>query len=250
MFDMNQLECHVNSVSTNSENMGAGGETKLGMSIYVEFLGTNELLDKFDTKLRPALYEKAANDAQEDLTNHLPALKFKLSKPLCWPYVGSGYTAGIQTVLDLAEAINLEDCKVDKFQFAVQDEGRVGYKLRLYVHPTLEQVGPLCALEKHDIKLTLTPPKISEQQPPAESEEPSAQGDLLDTAPPETGDDVLYPRAVAALRATGNPTASALQAELKIGFNHAAQLLSRMFDDGIIAKNDDGEYFVVAEAAA
>lgn len=249
MFEMNSVAVRCTSVSTNSENQGNSGETKLGMSIYVEFLASNEELDKFDAALRPAFYKAAANGQQEDLTGHLPLPKFKLAKPICWPYVGAGYGATIHPEFDVNEPFEIEDVKVDKFQFAINDEGIVGYKFRLYFHPHLDDVGPLCALERHEIKLTLTPPAVS--QSVQEPEEQSPQDELFgDNGESSAETDVLYKRACAAVIATGNPTASALQTELKIGFNHAAQLLAQMEADGVIFKDDDSGEWVVNESNA
>ena len=250
MYSIDRTECRATSVSTNSENQGNSGETKLGLSIYVEYRASNEELDKFDSKLRPALYEGAANDAQQDFTGHLPNPKFKLAKPICWPYVGSGYSAVIHPQFDINDEIQIDDVKLDKFQFTIEDEGIVVIKHRIYLHPTLEQVGPLCALEKHDLILSLIPPKVQPRSD--EPGEESPQQDLL--ASNDEADkpvDVLYDKAVAAVRATANPTPSALQTELKISFNEAAVYLSRMADEGVIEKDEaTGECLVVESDAA
>lgn len=242
MFELSQTVCKCTSVSTNAENMGNSGETKLGMSIYVEFLASNEMLDKFDPKLRPALYERAANDSQEDLTGHLPTPKFKLAKPIAWPYIGAGYGVAIHPEFEINEPFDIEDVKVDKIQFTIQDEGVCSYKMRLYLHPDLEQVGPLCALEKHEIKLTLVPPKVSETAPQQEEESP--QRDMLSDEP-EKPQSALYTRAAAAVRATNNPTVSALQTEFKISLNEALELLMELEENGVIEK--DGDEYVLCE---
>lgn len=273
MFELQRTEVKCTSTSTNSENMGGGDETRLGISLYIEFQGSNEYLDQFDPKLRPALYERAGDDAQEDLTGHLPALKFKLDKPLHWPYIGQGYTAVIHPEFDVNEELQLKDCKLDKFQFALHGDGVVGYKFRVYANPNLDDVGPLCALEKHTLQLSLIPPSVAPvDERVDEQAEPSPQADLLDApaqeAAPAVEDkprkakakpvlltdeereiDVLYPRALAAVRATGNPSANALQLELKTTFNHALRLLARMADEGVIVERA-GEYVLAEEAEA
>ena len=253
MLNLEKIECECTSASTNAENMGGGDDTRLGMSMYVTFLASNELLDKLDSKLRPALYERAANDSQEDLTGHLPQPKFKGLESIKWPYVGEGYQAIIHAALDANEDRVIEDCKVDKILFSPKADGAVAFKLRLYFHPGLDEVGPLAALEKHHITLSLEPPAVN-QVDAVEPEEESPQQDLLaqnDESPTAEHDaevDVLYPRAVAAVRSTGNPTLSAIQTELKIGPNHAALLLARMESEGVIEQDEEsGEYIVVAE---
>ncbi len=254
MFALEKVEVKCTSASTNSENQGQSEDTRLGLSLYVEYQGSNEFLDMFDAKLRPALYERAANDSQEDLTGHLPTPKFKLEKPIAWPLVCLGYTAIIHPEFSVNDEIEIEDCKVDKFHFTMQNDGVVGFKFRIYLHPDLDIVGPLAALEKHELQLSLIPPKVV---PSAESEtvdEESPQRDMLDeeddSDPMQREVDVLYPRAVAAVRATGNPSATALQLELKTDFNHAALLLSRMFDEGVIENDPEtGEYVVCEEQA-
>lgn len=250
MFEVSEVDCRVTSVSTNPENMGNSDETKLGMSIYVEYLASNDELDKFDPELRPALY-KPAISGQEDLTGHLPSPRFKFDKPLCWPLKSPGYRAVVPADLDFSEEMVLQDVQVDKFQFSIQDEGRVGIKFRMYLHPNTEQVGPLCELQKHDITLSLIAPKVSETGgAPAEE---SPQGDLLADddekapAPQKPGKvDVLYDAAVARVLAGCEP--SALHIELKLGPVEAAEYLLRMEADGVIAKEGD-EYFVVVQTA-
>jgi DNA translocase FtsK/SpoIIIE-like protein len=250
MFSLEEVVCKCTSASTNSENQG-DEETRLGMSLYFEFQGSNEFLDRFDPKLRPSLYEGAANDAQQDFTGHLPKRKFALASPLEWPYVGLGYSATIHADLEFSDAIEIEDCKVDKFKFTINDEGATGFKFRVYFHPDLDLVGPLCALEKHELTLSLTPPDV-QPVPESQKAEESPQGDLLaDDIDGSAETLAIYNKAIAVVRATGNPTTSALQTELKISFNDAAVILSRLLDDGVIEKGDrDGEYVVVESAAA
>lgn len=252
MFELEKMQVKCTSASTNSENMGKSDNTRLGMSMYFEFQGSNELLNMFDTRLRTAMYERAADDQQDDITGHLPALKFKgIKEPLKWPYIGSGYKGVVHAELEFSETLEMEDCKLDNFTLMFRDDAVVGYKLRAYFHPKLEEVGKFAAMEKHEVTLSLTPPKASESSASQPAEE-SPQGDMLNDAPlPQDEVEILYPRAVAAVRATGNPTTSALKAELGIEFNQAAVMLSRMADEGVIAKGDDGEYHIVeAEDAA
>lgn len=250
MYELERTEIRATSVSTNSENMGESGETRLGLSIYIEYRASNEALDDFDPKLRPALYESAANDAQQDFTGHLPNPKFKFAKPICWPYVGAGYTAIIHPQFDVNDEIEIDDVKIDKFQFTIEDEGVVVIKHRLYFHPTLEQVGPLCSLEKHDLTLSLIAPKIAPRAE-ADDEEESPQQDMLDSAndePKSAETDVLYRKAVAVVRATKNPDSQALMTELRCSINDAARMLQRMIDDGVI-RLEGNSYVVVEEAA-
>ncbi len=99
--------------------------------------------------------------------------------------------------------------------------------------------------------MTLTPPSVvdaPEEEYTAQEESP--QADLLDAASSEDAQfDILYDRAVAAVRTTENPTASGLQLELRIEFNHAALLLARMEDEGVIENDQEtGEYVVAVES--
>lgn len=164
MFELEKMLVRCTSASTNSENKGKSDDTRLGMSMYFEFQGSNELLDKFDNRLRSALYTRASNDQQEDMMGHLPDLKFKGLKPLDWPYLGSGYGVVIHPDLAFSETIELEECKLDKFQFTFRDEGVTGFRFRIYFHPELGDVGKLAALEKHEVTITLTAPTASEEQ--------------------------------------------------------------------------------------
>jgi len=164
MFELDQQEVRCTSASTNSENKGKSEDTRLGMSLYFEFTGPNDLLDKLDPKLRPALYTRAAEGKQEDMTEHMPDLKFEKFPPLAWPYLGSGYEATIHSELEFSQTFELDDCKVDKITLTPRDGGVCGYKFRIYFHPELGDVGKLAAMEKHAVTLTLMPPGIGEEQ--------------------------------------------------------------------------------------
>lgn len=164
MFELSAQEVRCTSASTNSENKGKSDDTRLGMSLYFEFNGPNDLLDKINPKLRLALYEAASDGKQKDMTGHTPSLKFEKFPALAWPYFGSGYEATIHADLEFSQSFELEDCKVDKFTLTPKDGGVVGYKFRVYFHPGLDDVGKLAAMEKHNVTLTLTPPAAGEVQ--------------------------------------------------------------------------------------
>jgi hypothetical protein len=163
MFELDSAEVKCISASTNAENKGKSEDTRLGMSLYFEFLATNDFLDKFDPKLRQALYNKAAGGKQEDLTGHTPERKFPITK-IEWPYTGDGYEATIHAELNFGKELELQECKVDKFTFTFRDGAAVGYKFRIYCHPELDDVGKLAAMEKHTVRLTLTPPAVGEEK--------------------------------------------------------------------------------------
>lgn len=258
MFEPSKIEVRCVSASTNSENQGQSEDTRLGMSMYFEFQAANEMLDKFDPRLRTALYEPAIS-GQTDLTGHLPKLKFSFEKPLCWPYVGLGYNAVIHPEFDVNDEFEIEDCKIDKFQFSLKEDGVVGIKFRVYFHPDLDAVGPLCALEKHTVTLSLTPPDVVpvDDEPDA-SPQDELFGEALDVelvhevpdddAPidPEA-DDPTYREAVQLVLAQKAPRADHLRRRLKITLSLAEEYLDRMEQEGIVSAADHSGQRVVVE---
>lgn len=263
MFEPSKIEVRCVSASTNSENQGQSEDTRLGMSMYFEFQAANEMLDKFDPRLRTALYEPAIS-GQTDLTGHLPKLKFSFEKPLCWPYVGLGYNAVIHPEFDVNDGFEIEDCKVDKFQFSLKEDGVVGIKFRIYFHPDLDAVGPLCALEKHTVTLSLFAPEVA---PVPEHDEPEPQAEMfsgdeaecddqageIDKDAAQAGlaaladDDTTYAEAVMLVQAQKAPRADYIRRKLKITASLAEEYLQRMEDEGIVTAADHSGQRTVIE---
>ncbi|WP_027858452.1 DNA translocase FtsK [Marinobacterium jannaschii] len=77
----------------------------------------------------------------------------------------------------------------------------------------------------------------ADEYEPSEGDKPTAeddQPDLLDSA-----SDPLYDEAVAFVRESGKTSISALQRDLKIGYNRAARLIDMMEQVGIVGPRDD-----------
>lgn len=79
--------------------------------------------------------------------------------------------------------------------------------------------------------------------------EPKAAAPLT-TSPVETSEgDPFYPQAVAFVKSSGRVTISAIQREMRIGYNHAARIMERMESEGVVTPaNQSGVSSLVSVA--
>lgn len=236
--------------SVNLRNELHGDEHVGAVDIGITMSVPNTLLDMFNADLVGTFY-RGPSSGQIEIDGRLPDLKFPdLAMPVKWGYVGAGYDVELGYGMNEDKQLNFIKCQVDKFKFDMKEGGQVDIALRIIAHPKAEDVGELYELLGDEVDLTLVPPRpVTETEPQQEElldttdkAEPKPKGKKEKAEPV----DALYKKAVAVVRATGNPDANALQLELKTDFNHAATMLARMLDEGVIAQQEGGEY-VVAE---
>ena len=89
----------------------------------------------------------------------------------------------------------------------------------------------------HAIEGGQMPESTSEGTAKAEAEPQAEAGEspTLETAQAVSGDDDSYAEALRIVTQTGRPSISYLQRRLKVGYNHAADLMERMESAGIVS---------------
>lgn len=255
MFQCTKQNSTITSVNLRNELHGDEqvGAVDIGITMAVP----NTMLEMFDPNLVSTFYRGAVS-GQAELDGRLPDLKFAdLAMPVKWGYVGSGYEIALDYGMNDDRQLMFIKCQVDKFKFDMKEGGQVDIALRIIAHPKAEDVGELYELLGDEVNLTLVPPRpVNETEPqqeelldsePAPEPKPKGKKGKAEAAAPSV--DALYAKAVAVVRATGNADANALKLELKTDYNHAATMLSRMLDEGVIEQDDAGQYVVVDDHA-
>lgn len=140
-----------------------GDENVPAVSLGLSITGPNTLLDLFNQTLRHALY-KAAEDAGDNLpgieaptpllrTRGLEKIKLKVGEMV-------GYRLHIEHGIDDDSAIDLHDCKVDKWTLEPFDGGSIELALRVGTSDIDETwAGRLAMKLGQEVQITLTPPE-------------------------------------------------------------------------------------------
>jgi hypothetical protein len=253
MFQCQKQLSTITSVNLRNELHGDEhvGAVDIGITMSVP----NSMLEMFNPDLVSTFYRGPVS-GQIEIDGRLPDLKFAdLAMPMKWSYVGAGYEVALDYGMNEDKQLTFIKCQVDKFKFDMKPGGQVDLSLRIIAHPKAEDVGELYELLGDEVDLTLIPPQPGTETDPQQTDlldgdeateaaaEPKAKGKKGKADAPV---DALYKKAVAVVRATQNPDANAIALELKTDFNHAATLLARMLDEGVIEQDDAGQY-VVAE---
>lgn len=159
MFQLDKQQVKLIKVSTPMENHGK--ELKLACVLTIEATVPNTHLSTFAPGLRDALYRMADKSDDSDLVadpEQPTVLRFPKMSPFDWEWEGAGYTAIVDYGLGGESDIQLVDAKVNSFSIAPMEGGSVVVKYNVLAHPEEVDVGKLCAKQKQNIDLTLTPP--------------------------------------------------------------------------------------------
>jgi hypothetical protein len=164
-----------------------GDENVPAVSLGLAITGPNTLLDLFSDSLRHALY-KAADDAGDNLpgidaptpllrTRGLERIKLKAHDMV-------GYRVSIAHGIDDNSAIDLHDCKVDKWSLEPFEGGSVCLSFRVGTSDVDEAYfGALSMMQQQEVELTIRPPEpkpdaIDGTQAAFDADHPEA-GDLF-----------------------------------------------------------------------
>jgi hypothetical protein len=160
MFELEKQQVKLVKVSTPMENHGK--DYKLACVLTIEATVPNKHLMNFAPGLRDALYRMAdqSNDDGDLLADpeQPTVLRFPKMSPFDWEWEGTGYTAVVDYGLGGESDIVLGDAEVGSFSITPMEGGSVVVKCNISAHPEEEHVGKLCAKQKQNIDLTLTPP--------------------------------------------------------------------------------------------
>lgn len=160
MFQITEMtEAHVASVTNRQETHG---EDKCpAVSIGLELICANTILDQIDPKLRPSLY--MANEAQEQLPGiepSTPVLRCNSIEQVTLPTKHEGWTLQVDDGIDDTTPMTFAAVKVDKLRVEPHQGGSVTLRLRCGTSDIdAERLGKLGMHNGQSIWITLTAPE-------------------------------------------------------------------------------------------
>jgi hypothetical protein len=181
MFEVTKEDLLLKNVTLRTENHG--DEKVPAASLKLEYEGQNSILNQFDAKLLPSLYEakdkEQAELIQDDL---LPDLKFNHIKPLAWDDEYEGYRVRLVNDLEPEEArFIFDDCVLKGFKFELKDRGFVKVSFTINCRPEPEAIAWLYNQLEHNALITLEPPEETQLHDLAE--QMGGVGSLKDDTP-------------------------------------------------------------------
>lgn len=263
-FDLNKDLVRIVNVNARAEKHG--DEAILACDIKCEARMANAVLSKFSPTLKSCLYEKDPG-AQEDMINpdHAPKLRNPAMGPINWNLELPNVQFRVHHGESEEDDIVFSDAKANKFSFTCQEGGTVIVGFRVQIHPGEEDAAKLLMLLDKSVKVSMIN-ELGDDDTEGHGEGDSAGAERPDnivdlfkgtdsTGQQETagsdGGDPLYDQAVTLVLASRRASISAVQRELRVGYNRAARLLEQMEQNGIVSPMDsDMQRTVIASLPA
>lgn len=162
-FELKETTVLLSNVNNRAEKHG--DKTRPATDLMFLLTTNNEALKFFDTQLLEAFYKAAEKADAPDLVDQadpaaLTALKFpRLDPVLDWDQELTGYQVRVAHGIGGKSDIVLEDCKVDKFKFTLQQGGTVIIAFRVIAHPEEDANGKLDHKIQTEVEIDLIPPE-------------------------------------------------------------------------------------------
>lgn len=181
MFQLTEFtEATLTAVTNRVEKHG--DDDKKAVSIGIEIVAANTLLDTIDPTLRESLF-KAVED-QEDLPGierATPVLRSNSIERVSLPTKHEGWTLAVDDGIDDTTPMLFGGCKIDKLSVEPKQGGSVLLRLRCGTSDVdADKLGKLAMHNGESIWITLTAP-----EKPADAIDASSSADDL---PPSAGD--------------------------------------------------------------
>lgn len=140
------------------------GKERVGaISIGLFLVGGGDLLDQFDSALRPMLYRKP-QPKPGDLpveAGQLSELRFPFMRNLSWDRRYDGYLLRFQIGATGSEDVLLAEVGLKDIRFVAQEGGNVGVGFKVKAHPKdAKDHGTIAMKLQQEIFITLTPPDV------------------------------------------------------------------------------------------
>lgn len=160
MFNLDKARVKLKNCNCKPELHGE--EHVTATYLKFEYKTANSILDMFDDKLRPALYQKESGDTQDTLIDdYLPEYKFPLLGPLTYDWEGAGYKAVVDYGVSGSDIV-LPMAGVDNVSFELSDGGTVTEEFRVVCKTDALNNGRLIEMQQQEVTLTLEPPAAEE----------------------------------------------------------------------------------------
>lgn len=172
-----------------------GDDEKPAVSLGIELVAENTLLDAIDPTLREAMF-KAKPDAEPELPGmppSTPILRCNSIERVTLPTKHEGWTLTVDDGIDDTDSMAFGGCKVDKFSVEPQQGGSIVLRFRVGTSDVdAERLGWLGMHNGESIWLKLTPPEKPQEAIDGTVGHPALAGDgqseLLD---PESAEGVF-----------------------------------------------------------
>ena len=159
MFTITNHLCKIVSCTNVSEKHGKERVPAISIGLYL--VGGGDLLDQFDTALRPMLYRRPQPTPGELPMEHdgLTELRFPFMRNLAWDRKYAGYTLRFRIGATGADDVLLAECGLKDIRFVAQEGGSVGIGFKVTAHPKDEvDHGKIATRLQQEIFIDLTPP--------------------------------------------------------------------------------------------
>lgn len=159
MFAVTNHLCKIVSVTNVSEKHGK--ERKPALSIGLYLVGSQDLLDYFDSSLVTTIYRRPQPRPGELPMEHaqFTELRFPFMRNLAWDRKYAGYLLRFHIGATGAEDVLLAECGLKDIRFVAQEGGSVGIGFKVTAHPKDEvDHGKVCTRLQQEIFITLSPP--------------------------------------------------------------------------------------------
>lgn len=152
-------EAHLATLTPRSEKHG--DDDKPAVSLALEIVGANTLLDSIDPTIREALYK--AVEGQEDLPGvdpSTPVLRCNSIDRVILPTKHEGWTLQVDDGIDNTDPMTFGGCKVDKLSVEPKQGGSITLRMRVGTSDLdAARSGFLGMHVGQSVRITLTAPK-------------------------------------------------------------------------------------------
>jgi len=148
----------VKIMHVNARNERHGDESVLAVDLRLQARLSNDALSMFSPTLKSSFYHKD-DSVQGDLVkdkNHLPNLKNPKLGPVKWDGSWEHQLLRVLHKVRKEDDIVLDDCKVAKMAFDMQEGGTVFINFRVQAHPDEKDTARLLQLLGQEVHMSLS----------------------------------------------------------------------------------------------
>ncbi len=141
----------------NARNEKHGDESVLAVDIKVQARASNDALSFFSPTLKSSFYYKDDSKQGDLITDggYLPNLKNPKLGPVKWDGDWEHQLMTIHSKVRPEDDIKLDDCRINKLGFDMQEGGTVFINFRVQAHPDEKTIARLMALLGQEVHTSL-----------------------------------------------------------------------------------------------
>jgi len=159
MFKLQNQLAKISSVTNVAEKHGKDRVAAMSIGLYL--VGSQSLLNDFDTALAPMIWRRPQPTPGELPMDHdqLTELRFPFMRDFAWSRKYAGYLLRFRIGASGADDVLLAECGLKDIRFVAQEGGSVGIAFKVTAHPKDEiDHGRIATRLQQEIFIDLTPP--------------------------------------------------------------------------------------------